>query len=218
MKFLGLIAGAALLVGAPSAYAVSITNGDFESTTVGSYATYGPGGSIPGWTIGGDSVDQVGSYWKASSGTQSIDISGNGIGSISQLLTGLSVGQQYTVSFDLSGNPDGTRGIKAVGVFTDGSFDAHGYDHLYTFDTAAAANTAGAAGNMGWIGQTYVFIATAADQTLTFLSRTPGSYGAAIDNVKIAATPIPGAILLFGSALGGLGLLGYRKKKAEAAA
>ncbi len=64
----------------------------------------------------------------------------------------------------------------------------------------------------------YTFIASATEQTLTFLSTTGTGWGAAIDNVTIAATPIPGAILLFGSALGGMGFLGYRRKKLEAAA
>ena len=54
--------------------------------------------------------------------------------------------------------------------------------------------------------------------SLTFLSLTGTAYGPALDNVTIAATPIPGAILLFGSALGGMGFLGYRRKKLEAAA
>jgi len=34
----------------------------------------------------------------------------------------------------------------------------------------------------------------------------------------VATTPIPGAILLFGSALGGMGFLGYRRKKLASAA
>jgi hypothetical protein len=71
---------------------------------------------------------------------------------------------------------------------------------------------------MGWVTETVVFYATSNSQTLTFLSLNAGGHGPALDNISIAATPIPGAILLFGSALGGMGFLGFRRKKLAAAA
>ncbi len=225
MKILGLIAAAALLAGAQSAYAVTINNGSFESGPAVPSNGYQqvpdgvgvPANAISGWTVGGAGVDYIGGttpYWTASNGSASIDLNANDSGSISQLITGLSAGQQYTIRFDLSGNPD-SKSVKGVGVFTDGAWDASSSDHLYTFDTNAANNTKTA---MGWSPQVYTFIASATEQTLTFLSTTGTGWGAAIDNVTIAATPIPGAILLFGSALGGMGFLGYRRKKLEAAA
>lgn len=209
MKLLGLIAGAALLLGAQSAYAVTITNGSFETPVVGgNFATYNAGDpSLTGWAIGGNSIDHIGSYWQASDGNQSLDMSGNDAGSISQDLNGLTVGQQYTVTFDLAGNPAGAPSVKDLQV------SAAGIDSLYSFDT-----TGHSTGSMGWATQTFVFVATATTETLAFLSLTSGSFGAALDNVTIAATPIPGAFLLFGSALAGMGFLGYRRKKLEVAA
>jgi hypothetical protein len=86
---------------------------------------------------------------------------------------------------------------------------------LATFNTGILPSTLN---NMGWITQSVTFIATASSATLTFLSQDNTSFGPALDNVTIAATPIPGALLLFGSALGGMGFLGYRRKKQQAAA
>ena len=120
----------------------------------------------------------------------------------------MTVGQEYTISFDLAGNPAGGPLVKGLEV----SVDAMG-GGLFTFNTTGATLS-----NMGWITQTVTFIATASSATLTFLSQNNTSFGPALDNVSIAATPIPGALLLFGSALGGMGFLGYRRKKQGAEA
>jgi choice-of-anchor C domain-containing protein len=209
MKILGLLAGAALLLGAQSAYAVTITNGSFElGTNPGSFAQQSAGSTnITGWDVGPDGVDYIGTYWAASEGSRSLDLSAIGSGSVSQQLNGLTAGQQYTVSFDLAGNPDGGPVTKSLAV------SAGGITSLYSFDATGANRSA-----MGWVTHTFVFVATATTDTLAFLSSTGTSFGPALDNVTIAATPIPGAILLFGSALGGMGFLGYRRKKLEAAA
>ena len=84
---------------------------------------------------------------------------------------------------------------------------------LYTFDV-----TGKSLGAMGWVHETYVFVATATTDVLSFLSQSDTPFGPALDNVAIAATPIPGAFLLFGSALAGMGFLGFRRRKLEAAA
>ena len=130
-----------------------------------------------------------------------------GAGSLSQNLSGLTIGQQYTVSFDMAGNPDGGPTIKSLQVTGRAS------STVYGFNSAGQTKT-----DMGWAAQTFIFVANATSTTLTFLSLTGTAYGPALVNVTIAATPIPGAILLFGSALGGMGFLGYRRKKLEAAA
>jgi choice-of-anchor C domain-containing protein len=209
MKLLGLIAGAALLLGAQSAYAVSITNGSFElGTDPGSFSAQGAGSTaITGWDVGPAGVDYIGTYWTASNGTRSIDMSNLSAGSLSQTLSGLTIGQQYTVTFDMAGNPDGGPIVKQMDV------SVGGLASTYLFDTTGKSKS-----DMGWATKTYIFIASATTDTLTFLSLAGTSFGPALDNVTIAATPIPGAILLFGSALGGMGFLGYRRKKLEAAA
>jgi choice-of-anchor C domain-containing protein len=212
MKILGLLAGAALLLAAPSAYAVSITNGSFETGTApGAFTEVGAGGTnITGWTVDSGSVDYIGSYWAASDGSRSLDMSGSSAGQISQVITGLTDGQEYKVTFNLAGNPDGAPATKDLKVSADG------FTGLYSFDTTG--HSTGTATTMGWSTQTFFFTASGTSATLAFLSLTAGSFGAALDNVTIAATPIPGAILLFGSALGGMGFLGFRRRKLEAAA
>jgi len=210
MKILGLLAGAALLVGAQSASAATITNGSFETgnpTTVGfgssGYSTEIAGsGAISGWTINGGSVDYIAGFWPAADGARSLDLSGNNPGTISQGVTGLVNGQEYKVTFSLRGNTDGPASSQSVDVSL-GSY----------FGTFSAPST-----STSWVTQSFTFIYNGGSNLLVFAAGPNGPYGPGLDNVQIAATPIPGAILLFGSALGGMGFLGYRRRKAQAAA
>jgi choice-of-anchor C domain-containing protein len=213
MKILGLLAGAALLLGAQSAHAVTITNGSFETGTAPNtglgYTALSAGATdITGWTVGAAGVDYIGTAWTASDGDRSIDMSNTDAGSLSQTLNGLHIGQHYTVSFDLAGNPFGGPTDKLLQVSV-GGLPAK----LYTFDITGQTGP-----DMGWVRLAYEFTADATSATLQFLSLIHTANGPALDNVSIATTPIPGAFLLFGTALGGMGFLGFRRKKLEAAA
>jgi hypothetical protein len=69
-----------------------ITNGSFESPSIwqsNSVVEYDAGSTaMPGWTVGGNSVDLVGeSYWQAEDGDQSVDLSGSAPGSVSQTVS-----------------------------------------------------------------------------------------------------------------------------------
>src|SRR4051794_41118923 len=171
MKLLGLIAGAALLFGAQSASAVTIANGSFElGTAPGAFAQVNPGdGNITGWTVNSGSVDYIGSYWAASNGSRSLDMSGGSAGQISQVINGLTDGQEYKVTFDIAGNPAGAPASKDLKVTADGYFG------LYSFDTSGHSTV-----DMGWSSQTFFFVANGTSATLAFLSLTAGSYGAAL--------------------------------------
>ena len=67
-----------------------ILNGSFEQPRQTSDAALFPGsGGLTDWTIGGGSVNLDDSgYWQAEDGLQSLDLSGNAPGSVSQTVTG----------------------------------------------------------------------------------------------------------------------------------
>ena len=75
-RFLALALAAALC---GAAHAAPFQNGSFETgPTPGGYVTLSAGDTqITGWTVTGDSVDYIGSYWPAADGSRSLDLSGN---------------------------------------------------------------------------------------------------------------------------------------------
>ena len=107
----------------------------------------------------------------------SIDLSGVDAGSISQTLA-TTIGNTYTVSFFLSGNPAGPPVVKTLDVSATGAVAAS-----YTYDASANDLT-----NMNWTQETYTFLATNASTSLSFVSTTSGAFGPAIDNVVITET------------------------------
>ncbi|MEA2545642.1 MAG: hypothetical protein QOI09_915 [Chloroflexota bacterium] len=159
-----------------------LTNGSFES---GSYLDSGSGfeelnagdTSITGWTVDAGSVDWIGSYWLAQDGSMSIDMSGTDAGAISQTFA-TTIGNTYTVSFYLSGNPAGPPTVKTLDVSATG-----GTVGQYTFDS-----TSSTLANMAWAAESYSFLATTTSTTLSFVSTTPGPFGPALDNVVVTET------------------------------
>jgi choice-of-anchor C domain-containing protein len=174
------IAAFASLALAGSALAFSgIINGSFEAGTFsGSQLENIPAGStkITGWTVEAGSIDWIGSYWLASDGSLSP-------GTISQTLA-TTVGNTYTVTFDLSGNPVCGPVVKTMTVGATG-----GSTETLTYDTSVAGNTPG---DMKWQSRTYSFVATVTTTTLTLTSVTDGRCGPALDNIVITeTTPTP---------------------------
>lgn len=201
-----LLALALGLVAAAGAQAATIQNGSFESPAVGGgFTSYGAGSTaLTGWTIGGAGVDHINGYWLASDGQLSLDMSGPGAGSISQTVSSLIAGRTYTVTFDMSGNPDGGNAVKDMQV------SAAGASQDYAFDTSVIASRTT---DMMWQTMSFDFVATAGSETLTFSSLETNAWGPALDNVGISLAPVPlpaGAALLIGT-LGGLGALRRRR-------
>jgi choice-of-anchor C domain-containing protein len=131
-----------------------------------------------GWAY--SDVD-MGPYWTATDGLNSVDLNGFHAGYISQALATVP-GVTYTVVFDLAGNPGYPQNVKELQV------SAGATSALYYFDTTGKSVT-----NMGWTTQSFSFTATAATTTLTFQSLHTGNpyiwqdqaQGAAVDNVRV---------------------------------
>lgn len=111
------------------------------------------------------------------------------------------LGQAYTFSFQYRDRPDTTNP------------DTYGIEWSF----GSIAN--GSVGSVGNVWQTFStsFIGTGAAETLTFKAiGTSTSFGTSLDNVSLAAVPVPAAVWLFGSGM--LGLLGLSKRKSNVTA
>jgi choice-of-anchor C domain-containing protein len=175
--------------------AATITNGSFEApgTFSGSFTTLGAGDpSLTGWSIDSGSIDLINTYWNAAEGDYSIDMSGDGPATISTIISELSIGYRYLITFDVGANPDAEPDIKLLDA-TIGGFTGQ-----YTAPRAGRP--------LNWTSYALEFIATAATQTLSFSSAANGinPYGPALDNVEIATVPVPATGMMLLLALGGL--------------
>ena len=157
------------------------------------------GGStaITGWTVGGNSIDYIGSYWQAQDGSRSIDLAGSGNGSIAQTFA-THIGTTYTVTYWIGRNPDGGANPRT------GFVSAGGNQIAFSYDDVSSSKA-----DMKWEQETFDFIATGTSTTLSFASdplTSNGFYGPALDNVSISsAVPEPAAWALM---LLGFGLVG----------
>jgi choice-of-anchor C domain-containing protein len=135
--------------------------------------------AITGWTVESGNIDYYGSAWVAGDGNRSLDMSGTTAGTISQLVSGFTVGQTYRLSFLMAGNPGLIPPLPAVKRLraTIGSSSAV---QEYSFDA-----TGHSAGDLGWILRTLNFTASSSTMTLRFVSLTDGLGGAALDKVSI---------------------------------
>ena len=201
MKVLNRLVLLLVLATVGAVHAAQFQNGSFEngSGAPASLTTLGPGDtSITGWTVTGNGIDWIGSYWQAANGTYSLDLSAAAAGGIDQTFDTVA-GHNYSVTFSLAGNGAGGSTVKVVQVQATG-----GALTTYSFDTTGTSYSA-----MGWTTQTYSFTATGPSTTLSFTSLENSAYGPALDNVAVAdVTPVSTPALSPWAMLGLAGLLG----------
>lgn len=157
-----------------------LTNGSFENPSgVGGFAEYGGGSTaMPGWTVGGNSIDQIGGYWTSQDGAQSLDMAGGTSGSVSQTVA-TKVGTTYTLSWYEAGNPVCGQSPKVLTVTWNGTV----LDSV-TFDT-----TGHSTGAMGWTQHQLTVKADTTSTTIVLADATPdrSQCGVALDNVALVA-------------------------------
>lgn len=153
-------------------------NGSFESgdSSLGSIVLPSGSTAINYWLVGGNGIEIYNAFngWLPSQNTFSLNLnSSTGPGSIQQTLT-TAPGELYQVSFDMAGDPTGGNPIKSLRV------SAAGQSMDFAFDTTGKSTN-----NMGWVTKTWSFTANAATAVLVFQSLDSGSYGPALDNVRV---------------------------------
>ena len=199
MRMLLATAAAALL--ATGASAVTVVNGSFEDGIAlpdGGFTTLATGDttSLPGWEVLSDGVDYIGTYWQASNGSRSLDLSAATSGGVMQTVTGFETGKRYKMTFDVSGNPGGGDNPKGIMVSATGGV-AQEFFYLLT---PANSNS-----NMLYQTYTYYFTASSGTQDIQFRSAEYNPYGSVLDNVSISLVPEPATwgLMLAGFAMTG---------------
>lgn len=135
------------------------------------------------------------------------------VGRLSQTITGLIVGQTYTLSFDFAGAQEyGTSGSQTEGWYY--GFTSQGANPLQ--QTANLANASH--GFTGWNTQTFNFVASSASDTLYFMAKgTPAGQPpmALLDSVSltgafVSAAPDPATWSLM---MVGFGIVGFAMRR-----
>lgn len=215
-----LALGAAIGI-ASSAQAVTIVNGSFENSSFAEAATFRLAGarqslgindtaSLPGWVVFGSNISNVTSdVWTASAGSRSLDLSSPAPGGIMQRISGLTVGQTYRLTFDLSANPldpDGIEALKRVLVSSTGNRPA-----VYGYQPSDSNST----GNMLYQTFSYDFQGVLETQNIRFSNLSQGEFGVVLDNVSIAAVALATVpeVTTWGMLLAGFALVGVASRR-----
>ncbi len=154
-------------------------NGGESNPTPGICTYFGGSTGVSDWTVGSDSVDMTSApVWKAAAGSQSIDLSGDGPGSLTQKVA-TARGKKYILRWAGAGNWDCGQKIKSMVVYWDGAIVK-----------ATNFNTSGHSGTkMGWVSNQVTVAATGKTSTIEFADATADRSicGSTLDNVSLTA-------------------------------
>ena len=179
-----------LLTASASAADNLLVNGSFEvGPSFAETFINLPGGttSITGWTVGGFRIDYCkATCWTAADGSFSIDLDGSGTGPLAGAISqsfATNAGQQYRVSFEMSGNISGLPLVKQARVSAGDTVQD------FTFATGAIIPFVPPM-TITYEPHAFTFTATSSTTTLTFesqtaLSETLPGFGAVIDDVRV---------------------------------
>jgi choice-of-anchor C domain-containing protein len=164
----------------PPPPATLVANGSFElgvNPGVGTNFFAPNSTAIDGWNVDAGSIDYIGTRWLAGDGLRCVDLSGEGPGSISQIVAGLSVGQRYRLSFLMAGNPEL---LPSLGTIKRLRASIGTNSHEFSFDASGRSPN-----DMGWVSKTMDFIAQDSSLVLSFSSLVPNFGGPALDHVTL---------------------------------
>jgi hypothetical protein len=214
-RYLWAVAVAAGLAPCASLAANLILDGGFETPDIGDvwYQTFTSRFPTPLDSWNPSNVDIVSSLGApgnapAYQGVQYLDLVGTGpdgtelsTGTISQTF-GTVVGETYTLSFAYANNPWSTSTASA-------SVSVDGLSGSVTHDTSTTAD-------LNWLIYTNTFVATSSSATLTFTETVGANNGGVLlDAVSVTGVPETSTWAMMLAGFGGLGLLGYRARRAS---
>lgn len=184
-----------------------IVNGSFETPNEGTGWAILPNGGVPGWYDTCCSDDGIEIDYSpviggpAYEGSQSMEVDANTFDTVSQTVSGLTIGQQYDLFWAYGDRPG--SGPQELQVYFGGNLVTTDYD-------LTASN-----GSLVWFPQTFIVTATSTSEVLSFAAVNVGglvSYGNEIDGVSMYAVPEPGTLLLVLPGLFGLLAYGWRRR------